>query len=467
MGKTALAQYDVLPIKLESALHRQLAASGQTQCSPQQWLGILRNLQQKGVSGAEIEWSGIITRLESHPALKVHINELLAPMAGAPPCELVLQRRITDAFAPIVRYVKVERPAEFPPEIIRRGRREVRFLHYRDRSFGLSIWLHVEVDTGIFGRHKYWSFSVPSGRKHLPSFTVGKQFSSASEAMAYGRELVARMEPGFVGPVKSLNRFTRFALPSGDHYTEWLITAPNLPVDYWGHHFAIRNIVAHVRTTERPTPQGFRLLVMEEIQSDWNQVLREAIQAQARRHPIADETIGLSELDDIDQPPFNPYQNHWLDAALRMMLLLAAHKGLAGIAWLPGQVHAERFHWANAHGLKVFYDQIVPSAVEKLAKSWGATLGEAQFATLSRCFGVRRLTGSGNWRVMNLDSRQLIADEFPDFDSAEAFRRSKETHVFETVACLSLSHEMRSDILENGLPYLGAVGKRRVNQPRL
>ncbi|MBI5922414.1 MAG: hypothetical protein HY847_12335 [Betaproteobacteria bacterium] len=60
-----------------------------------------------------------------------------------------------------------------------------------------------------------------------------------------------------------------------------------------------------------------------------------------------------------------------------MMLMLAANQGFAGIAWLPGTLHAERFPWANAEGLKTFCDRIVPAAVEKLAKSWGAQLRAA------------------------------------------------------------------------------------------
>ena len=102
-----------------------------------------------------------------------------------------------------------------------------------------------------------------------------------------------------------------------------------------------------------------------------------------------DGDIDLIEWDDdMDPPPFNPYRNHWLEAALRMMLLIAANQGFAGIAWLPGKLHAERFPWANADGLTMFYDHIVPSAAERLAKSWGAHLSVAQFPTLSRRFKV-------------------------------------------------------------------------------
>jgi hypothetical protein len=89
-------------------------------------------------------------------------------------------------------------------------------------------------------------------------------------------------------------------------------TAPNLSVEYWGEHFQLPNIVAHVRTSERVTPQGARLLVMEEIQSDWNQALRKAIQEARDRHPAEAEERDLIDWDDdMDPPPDNPYLNHW------------------------------------------------------------------------------------------------------------------------------------------------------------
>ncbi len=460
--------YELSPLKLWSSLQRQLAACGQIKCTPQQWIGTIRNLEKKGVSTVEIEWTEIVLVLDEHPEPTLHIDELLAFLNDNPPCDLVLQRHVTDEYSPLVRYEKQQRPTEFPPILVRNKRREVRLLHYVDRTFGLCIWLHVGFDAELFGRNRYWSFSIPRGRKKLAPHPVGRRFASSQEAMAYGRALVARMAQrlevaGFVGQTKSVNHFTRYVLPGGEHYTEWLITAPNLSVEYWGEHFELANIVAHVRTTERITPQGTRLLVLEEIQSDWNQALRKAIQEARERHPVDTEDPDIIEWDDdMDPPPLNPYLNHWLEAALRMMLLLAANQGFAGIAWLPGTLHAERFPWANAEGLKAFYDRIVPTAVAKLAKSWGAQLDVAQFSTLSQHFAVRNVAGTTKWRVLNLDSGNIVGEEYADQDSAEVFRKSKEATVWESVTTLYLSDGIRADIRENGLPCLGAVGKRLV-----
>lgn len=488
------ARYEILPLKLWSPLQRQLATCGLTRASPQQWIGTIRNLHKKGISAVEIEWSDVLSWLGELPesentfhelaafaaALQgkpppepakqllpvVHLNELLDFLAAEPPCELVLQRHVNNEYVPQLRYEKQPRPAKFPSAVVVNGRREVKMLHYRDRTFGICIWLHVEVDTGLFGRHRYWSLSVPRGRKKLATHPVGRRFASGQEALAYGRALVGRMarrlsQEGFVGQTKSLNQFTRYALPGGDNYTEWLITAPNLIDRYWGEHFDLPNIVAHVRTSERKSPHGMRLLLMEEIQSDWNQALREVIRQSQPPRPAV-ELIEVEWGEDIEAPPDNPYLNHWLDAALRMMLLLAVHRGLSGIAWLPGKLHAERFPWANAEGLAMFYDRIVPRAVEKLAKSWGMQLGMAQFETLSRRYRVIRHSRSNTWRVAHRVSMKAVGEEFADLDAADKFCQSLEVPVMEEVSTLYLTDAMRADILENGLPCLGAIGKRSV-----
>lgn len=487
-------QYEIFPLKLWSPLQRQLAACGQDKGSPQQWIGTIRNLQKKGVSAVEVEWSGVLpmlgedseadralnelvalaAALDGKPLLEpverpssvVYVAELLAFLSAKPACELVLQRHITNEYVPQVRYEKLPRPAKFPSAVVVHGRREVRMLHYRDRTFGLCIWLHVEVDASLFGHHRYWSLSVPHGRKKLAIPPVSRCFATGKEALAYGRVLIWRMarrlsQEGFVGPTRGFNRFTRYSLPGGDNYTEWLISAPNLSNQYWGEHFDLPNIVAHVRTTERVSPQGARLLVMEEIQSDWNQALREAIRLRQCSHPTAGDGDNLVDWDDdVEAPPDNPYLNHWLDTALRMMLMLAAHRGFSGISWLPGKLHAERFPWANAEGLATFYDRIVPAAMERLAKSWGAQVGATQFPTLSRHYRVQKVTGKAAWRVFNVKTGEAAGDEFADDDDAELFRRSVEVSVFEDAGTLFLTNEMRADILRNGLPCLGSIGRR-------
>ncbi len=456
-------KYEISPLKLWSALSRQLATCGQIKATKEQWIGTIRNMQKKGVSPVEIEWSGIVPHLEQRPSGSVPLEELLSFLEFNPPCELQLRRLIDDEYSPAIRYVKQSLPSDLPPPDLRRGRREIRLLHYRDPSFGICIWLHIEVDAGLFGRHRYWSFSAPRGRKHPLANQKGRSFISGAEAMAYGREVVRRLAKrlaaqGFVGHAKGVHQYARWVLTGGHEYTEWLITAPNLDAGYQGPHFDIPDLVAHVRTTERTTIDGHHVLVMEEIQSDWNQERSAALRdgpTQALGNPGNAENYF-----DEPVPPANPYEHHWLDAAVRMMLLLAADRGFDAIGWLPGKLHAERFPWAKAEGLEAFYDRIVPTAVAKIGKPWELPLGSTVFQTHTRIYRTELYGGSSHWRVERSDASSILAETFPSFEKAEEFRLSKETSVQETVPVIFISNQMRSDIKTNGLPYLGAIGRR-------
>ena len=459
-------QYEVSPLKLWSPLDRQLAACGQKRGTSEQWIGTIRNLQKKSVSAAEIEGSEIIPFLESHTTAQLYLTDLLAFLRSDPPCELFLQRHIVDDFAPIVRYVKQPRPDPLPKPSLRRCRREICLLQYKDLSFGICVWLHVEVDRELTGeRFKYWTVTVPRGKKHPLANLGGRGFVSTSAALSHGRELIQRMahrlaSRGFVGPAKTINQYAHWVLAGGNHYTEWLITAPNFNESYFGQHFDIRNLIAHVRTTERITTEGDRLLVMEETQSDWNQTLREFELAAKKKQTPATEPHDLANDLDDEPPASNPYRHHWLDAALRMMLLLATHKGFAGIAWLPGPLHTERFPWANGAGLAAFYDQVVSAAIAKLGKSWGAVLDEAQFTTYSRQYRVGKVAKNGAWRVTKTDFSSIFDEEFPEYAKAEEFRLTKENPVMENIPVLYISDQMRADIKANGLPCIGAIGRR-------
>ena len=430
-----LEKYERSSLELWSPLQRYLAISGQPRATPQQWIGTIRNLQRKGVSSVEIEWPKIIPTLEECRAPFLRIDEVLAILTARPYCGLVLQHHITDNYEPLTRWEKQRLPAKVSANWFPHGRREARVLHYQDRSFGLCIWLHEEIDPDLFrDRYTYWSLSVPGGRKGLVPRKLVRNFATLHEAKVYGQELVARMarrlaNEGFVGRPKSANRWAEYVLPGGKNYTEWLITAPNLPAKYWGEHFNLPNIVAHVRTTERKTPEGKRLLVLEEIQSDWNDALRRAINDAKRHRPADAESIELIAWgDDTDQPPNNPYLKHWLAATLRMILLLAANQGVAGIAWLPAKVHAERYPWANPNAFRTLYDHIVPTAVSNLAKSWDLHLSTTRFPTLSR---------------------------------------HTENTVLENVPALFIPNIVRADIRKHGLPQLGAVGKRLTHRQAL
>lgn len=450
--------FETQPIRLWSTLRQRLVACGQAVAPIDQWFGTIRNLQKSGVSSAEIEWSGIEGYLVNQDARRrIHLTELLKVLDTQAACELLLQRHVTDEFSPIVRFDKVPAPKEIPRPRVKKGVREVRLLHYRERSFGVCIWFNAGYYQELFGRQKYWTVSVPIGRKHFPKFDSTQKFVNPVRAMAFGRSLIRAVarrfaEKDFIGPIKSRNYFSRYALPGGENYTEWLITAPNLPVSYYGPHFDVPNLVAHIRTTERISPDIGAVLVLEEIQSDWNQALREV--------ELRGQLINDDDEVEGDPPPDNPFRYHWVDAALRMMLLLAANRGFKAIAWLPGSIHAERFPWANAVGLEGFYDHLLPKTISKLGKSWGANVGRVTIPTHTRNFIVREAKGNKGYHVIEKTSGREIDHCFSSISDADECRLTLETPTTEQVPALLIGEAMRADLIANGLPCLGAVGRR-------
>jgi len=55
---------------------------------------------------------------------------------------------------------------------------------------------------------------------------------------------------------------------------------------------------------------------------------------------------------------------------------------------------------------------------------------------------------------------EAMGEAFGDVDAADKFCQSQEVPVMEEVSALYLTDAMRADILEIGLPCLGAIGKR-------
>lgn len=72
-------------------------------------------------------------------------------------------------------------------------------------------------------------------------------------------------------------KFGRYVEPGGENYREILLTIPNEGQEkfYYRNHFDQPNILVHIRVTDRIDDKGRKVLVADEIQSDWHQQGRE------------------------------------------------------------------------------------------------------------------------------------------------------------------------------------------------
>ncbi|TAL63677.1 MAG: hypothetical protein EPN79_16110 [Burkholderiaceae bacterium] len=171
---------------------------------------------------------------------------------------------------------------------------------------------------------------------------------------------------------------------------------------FTGGHFREGNVLAHLRFDERFDSEGRRLLLLQEIQSDWHQLgRREGYGATSGLfHVLAGEDgaelsgphgswaeadysaamlreQGVSAFVDppsrgtaphvvadggVPDAPFKPTAE-WTVLAFKHAMRVAVQSGCAAIAWVPGEVHAERYdmsheiagiHWSRNLGTGLY-----------------------------------------------------------------------------------------------------------------
>ena len=328
-------------------------------------------------------------------------------------------------------------------------------------------------------------------------------------------------------------RYAKYVEPGGENYKELLLTMPakkfnskqfleaykqfasgkishatyneitermNNPKEFTTNHYEEGNILAHIRFNERTTPDGEKVLFIEELQSDWaqrgkkngysnnidhdrvvyttasriygirrnysvgqidkteaNQLLESEANF-AKQQGITDDEIkdALNKYGDFTQlPPEGvpdmPFKktDQWVNLAMRRMMLYAVENGFDRIAWTNGVQQADRYKLSDkvdelsydktesggtligykdgalvvdeknvsedrlpefigkdaaekiiakydqygrasiegeelsvgGEGMKAFYDQIIPAAVSKLGKPFGAKIEDTDIST--------------------------------------------------------------------------------------
>lgn len=155
-----------------------------------------------------------------------------------------------------------------------------------------------------------------------------------------------------------------------------------LPQEYKSSHWDEKNILAHVRMNEKTLPDGRRVLIVNEIQSDWNQQGKK--EGFKTKLAINDE-FGYKELPDgyttVRRPsdgkillykgeeqlkafdnrddvitwlenkgvPLNPFvkTDQWVGLVTRRVMQMASQEGYDGIAFATGQQSADMYSLAR------------------------------------------------------------------------------------------------------------------------
>lgn len=175
------------------------------------------------------------------------------------------------------------------------------------------------------------------------------------------------------------SKFDSYKVDGGTNYREVLLTLPNMSPAFTEGHWSQKNVLAHVRLTDRTDAEGRKVLFVEELQSDWHQKGRErgyksdapeqsnfSEWIKKRRPDISAEEIkNLFEAREDGGPEYiqwrdeqneafknetervadAPFKNTdaWAALAMKRILRLAVEQGYDSVAWAPAEVHTDRW----------------------------------------------------------------------------------------------------------------------------
>lgn len=309
------------------------------------------------------------------------------------------------------------------------------------------------------------------------------------------KKLVDMQESGLYGefaPGSTIYSGSEYTVPTGSNYREILIKLPrdesssqSFTAKHYGKHGL--NTLAHARVQDMRGPNGEKIMLIDEIQSDWHQAGRkrgykpegdERVAATAipkegyfevrdqhgnfianvmnhdMTNPsaeaaltIADRRIASPEIgmqaDDL-RVPDAPFKNTWHELTMKRLVDDAARKGYDKVVFSPASLQKTRYPDSGAEALfDLLYDQKLPKFV---SKQYGVDVGEYPVKTQDlNIVGGNR----GGFAIVKRGSAQNIGNIYETREAAEeAVRNMSEVpyHSFD------ITPEMRQSIIEKGQP---------------
>jgi hypothetical protein len=412
---------------LFSTLRHRLRDLGKS--SAAQWQHTIANFQKKGLRAEELSKSGLVPALEALAATGRHAGgadlirecDFAALRLSVIPVVNEAQRQLQFASTPAR---ALTRTKKLPKAQAGQARTVVGF----DRVLGYRIE-QIEHQA-LWGLERHWQ-AVTHGGQVLRDETLLTLFDSSESASALAAGHARQHFPKRV----ALGRWGHIAWTGGEDYREWLITLPYYPTSYFSSHFSVRNILAHVRCDVREGADGERVLLLQEVQSDWAQNVRRAVSA------------GMMGPDDPECPPF---WREWPALAMKLVLLHAAHQGLDAVAWTRGAHQVFRYNGLGATGLTELYDRTLPREVSRMLKPFGVgceTLG----VFVPTNFSIKR--SENGYEVYTAESELL--GTAPTLEGARNFVPDGGHELLYEVHGVRVPASIRKAILEQGFPAWG------------
>ena len=426
---TAMAE-DVFGIPyLYSPLQHRLQSMGKSKAGARQWLKTIDNFQKKGLRAEEIECSNLWPALPPDNDDGKQYSALeLADLCDFRDLRLSVIPVVSDAQRQL-RFVdptgkKLNRIKNLPKALVGLPRAVTVF----DPVLGYRIE-QVEHQT-LWGTERNWQAVTYAG-KMLRNDSKQAVFQSIEDAAVLAASHAKQNFPKRL----ALGRFSSYAWTGGESYREWLITLPYYPASYLSGHFKVRNVLAHVRCDVREGADRERVLMLQEVQSDWAQRARRAVSS------------GHMKASDELPPPF---MKEWPALSMKLVLLHAAHQGLDAVAWTRGAHQVFRFKGLGATGLNELYDRTLPRDVNRMMRPFGGKC-EMVGVYVPTNFSIKQ-TERG-YEVYSPE-KELLGTA-PTLEDARQFVPDEGHELLYEVHGVRLPVAMRKAILASGFPAWG------------
>jgi hypothetical protein len=265
-----------------------------------------------------------------------------------------------------------------------------------------SAMLDWRGGRGQYGGNAAWSAELPGGQRfdidQVPSGYVVRSpggtrdlYPSLEAAQDAAQQTAYNFQPSY--------EYQSYRLPGGQNYRELLLRTPDVGPDvYTSPHYPQENILAHVRFSDHTAQDGAKVLMIEEIQSDWHQAGRQS----GYFDPLDPSQRTPAQFRPTGAVPAAPFSKSWPDLAMNRMVRWASENGYDRIAWTTGDQQYQRYYagvedeimgagpagipdleesaWRAQTGMRSFYDNILTNTARRIGKAFGATPGETRLA---------------------------------------------------------------------------------------
>jgi len=395
-------------LPFHSQLYDTIHKISLNKASPSQWKATIANLTNKGVRKEEIDWFGLIEWLK-HQHREIPKEEILSRIDIKP---------ITIDIGQECECSRIRLP-DFSGED---GLRDINndFRIVRRVAGGDAKW--------------NWEVRFASNNGRMNSLNGVFGFNTVEEAkQAIQDVLCDRMEP--LKPAKAHKEYT---IPGGENYRELLLTLPDYYRSYVGPHYTSRNVLAHVRITDRRDMLGQKILFIEEMQSDWH--------SEGRKYG----NVNHSSDHRAVQPA--PFSKSYYELALKIMLYYAAKESYDGVCWTTGRLQRLRYE-SESTGFDTLYDCIIPDHANRIVRQWGMSSGKVDLPICH--FGRMSVEGKDEeWYVLDERDNSVGGPFGSDHLASQAMYELSTNNSMIEVPVVWLSGH-RDKIISSPIPLFG------------